>query len=38
VTVVVEAPGWRVALEGMRSAPRQAIRRLYDLCQTAAEL
>jgi uncharacterized protein YndB with AHSA1/START domain len=38
VTVAVEAPGWRVVLEGMGSAPRQAVRRLYDLCQTAAEL
>jgi hypothetical protein len=36
--VAIEAPGWRLALEGLRSIPRQAAARLYDLCQTAAEL
>jgi Polyketide cyclase / dehydrase and lipid transport len=38
VEVVLEAPGWRVAVEGLRPVPRRAARRLYDLCQTAAAL
>jgi hypothetical protein len=36
--VAIESAGWRLVLEGLRSAPRQAVRRLHDLCQTAAEL
>ncbi len=28
----------RITFEGLRSVPRQALRRLHDLCQTAAEL
>jgi hypothetical protein len=38
VEVVLEAPGWRVVVEGLKPVPRKAARRLYDLCQTAAEL
>ena len=38
VTVTIAAPGWRIALEGLRGVPPQAVSRLYDLCQTAAEL
>jgi hypothetical protein len=36
--VAVAASGWRLAVEGLRSLPRRAAARLYDLCQTAAEL
>lgn len=28
----------RLSLEGLRGVPRQAVQRLYDLCQTAASL
>ena len=37
--VVVEIEGgWaRIVFEGLRSVPAQAVRRLFDLCQTAAE-
>jgi uncharacterized protein YndB with AHSA1/START domain len=38
VRLALEASGWRVSLEGLRPVPRRAARRLYDLCQTAAEL
>jgi uncharacterized protein YndB with AHSA1/START domain len=38
VEVSLEAPGWRVVVEGLRPVPKIAARRLYDLCQTAAEL
>jgi uncharacterized protein YndB with AHSA1/START domain len=38
VTVTLDAPVWRIVLEGLQGVPRQAVRRLYDLCQTAAEL
>ena len=38
VKVALEAPGWRVVVEGLRPVPSKAARRLYDLCQTAAEL
>lgn len=38
VEVVLEAPGWRVVLEGLQPVPRKAARRLFELCQTAAEL
>lgn len=37
-SLVVEAPGWRVVAEGLRSLPRQALARLHALCQTAASL
>lgn len=37
-TLVVEAPGWRIVAEGLRSLPRQALARLHALCQTAASL
>jgi hypothetical protein len=36
--VVVEAPWWRVLVEGLRDLPRRSLVRLYDLCQTAASL
>lgn len=38
VTVAIEASWWRVSAEGLRGLPRQAVARLHDLCQTAAEL
>lgn len=38
VTVRIEASPWRIAAEGLRPLPRRAVSRLYDLCQTAAEL
>lgn len=34
----IEASWWRVSAEGLRGLPRQAVSRLHDLCQTAAEL
>jgi hypothetical protein len=37
-TVSVEGPWARITLEGLRPVPREALRRLHDLCQTAAEL
>lgn len=37
-TLVVEAPAWRIVVEGLRSTPRQALARLHALCQTAASL
>jgi hypothetical protein len=37
-TLVLEAPWWRITLEGLRSTPRQALARLHALCQTAARL
>ena len=36
--VSLEAPLWRVAAEGLRPLPRQAVARLRALCQTAATL
>jgi uncharacterized protein YndB with AHSA1/START domain len=38
VTVAIDASRWRLVAEGLRPVPRVAVRRLYDLCQTAAEL
>jgi uncharacterized protein YndB with AHSA1/START domain len=37
VGVSLDAPAWRLVLEGLQGVPRQAVRRLYDLCQTAAD-
>ena len=37
-TVEVSGPWWRLAVEGARSHPAQALARLHALCQTAAEL
>ena len=37
-TLVVEAPAWRIVVEGLRPTPRQALARLHALCQTAASL
>jgi uncharacterized protein YndB with AHSA1/START domain len=37
-TLAIEAPWWRLSLEGLRSAPQQALARLHALCQTAASL
>ena len=37
-TLSVDARWWRIALEGLRPAPRQALVRLHSLCQTAAAL
>jgi hypothetical protein len=36
--VVVEAPWWRIRVEGLRRAPEEALSRLHALCQTAAGL
>jgi hypothetical protein len=36
--VYVEGSWWRLLAEGGRTTVRQALARLYDLCQTAAEL
>jgi uncharacterized protein YndB with AHSA1/START domain len=36
--VTVEAPWWRLPLEGLRLAPQEALTRLHALCQTAAGL
>jgi hypothetical protein len=36
--VSVEGPWWRLVAEGGRRLPPQALSRLHDLCQTAAEL
>jgi uncharacterized protein YndB with AHSA1/START domain len=35
-TAYVEGPVWRMWLEGAQAAPRKALSRLHDLCQTAA--
>jgi hypothetical protein len=37
-TAFVNGPFWRIYAEGARGLPRLAVARLYDLCQTAAEL
>lgn len=37
-TLVLEAPWWRLLVEGLRSAPEQALARLHALCQTADSL
>ena len=37
-TVSVEGSWARITFEGLRLVPRHALRRLHDLCQTAAEL
>lgn len=37
VRVAIEASLLRIVAEGLRSVPAQAVRRLYELCQTAAE-
>lgn len=34
----VEGPVWRLWLEGAQGAPRKALSRLHDLCQTAASI
>jgi len=36
--LTLEAAWWRLDLEGLRRAPRQALARLHALCQTAASL
>ena len=36
--VSVEGAWWRINVEGVRRLPQQALSRLYDLCQTAAQL
>ena len=36
--VTVEAPWWRMLVEGLRLAPKEALSRLHALCQTAAGL
>lgn len=36
--VAIEGSWTRLSFEGLRSVPRQACRRLHDLCQTAARL
>lgn len=37
-SVAIDGPGWRIVADGLKTVPRFAVRRLYDLCQTAAEL
>jgi uncharacterized protein YndB with AHSA1/START domain len=37
-TLTIEATPWRLIMEGLRPAPRQALARLHALCQTAASL
>jgi uncharacterized protein YndB with AHSA1/START domain len=37
-TLVLDAPFWRLFVEGLRSAPQQALARLHELCQTADSL
>lgn len=37
-TAFVDGPFWRLVGEGARGLPRQAVARLYDLCQTAASI
>jgi uncharacterized protein YndB with AHSA1/START domain len=37
-TLALEAPWWRLFVEGLRSAPAQALARLHALCQTADSL
>jgi hypothetical protein len=37
-TAFVDGPYWRLLAEGARGLPRDAVTRLYDLCQTAATL
>jgi len=37
-TAYVEGPAWRLWLEGAQGAPRQALSRLHDLCQTASNI
>ena len=37
-TLAIEASPWRLVVEGLRPAPRQALARLHALCQTAAGL
>jgi uncharacterized protein YndB with AHSA1/START domain len=36
--VVLEAPWWRIPVEGLRYLPRSAVSRLHNLCQSAASL
>ena len=37
-TAYVDAPWWRLLVEGARDHPRRSLARLHDLCQTAASL
>jgi uncharacterized protein YndB with AHSA1/START domain len=37
-TLSLDAPWWRLFVEGLRSAPQQALARLHALCQTADAL
>ncbi|MGH2921106.1 MAG: SRPBCC family protein [Gaiellaceae bacterium] len=36
--VTIDAPWWRIRIEGLRRAPGEALSRLHALCQTAAGL
>jgi uncharacterized protein YndB with AHSA1/START domain len=36
--ITVEGPWWRLPVEGLRLAPKEALSRLHALCQTAAGL
>jgi uncharacterized protein YndB with AHSA1/START domain len=36
--LVLEAPWWRLLVEGLRGTPEQALARLHALCQTADSL
>jgi uncharacterized protein YndB with AHSA1/START domain len=35
VRATVEGPWLRITFEGLRGVPKEAVRRLYDLCQTS---
>jgi uncharacterized protein YndB with AHSA1/START domain len=37
-TMTVEAPWWRLVVEGLRGMPERALARLHELCQTADSL
>jgi len=37
-TLSLEAPWWRLVVEGLRTEPPKALARLHALCQTAASL
>jgi uncharacterized protein YndB with AHSA1/START domain len=36
--LTLDAPWWRIFVEGLREAPRESLARLHALCQTAATL
>ena len=36
--LVLDAPWWRIPVEGLRELPTRALARLHELCQTATSL